>query len=1188
MKSQTTSLNKLGTLLATIVKLVAVLSPVVPTLACASIIAQDDFDSYTAGNLSGQNGGTGWSAAWTGTTAATVVDTSAAPLNFTPVGGTVIAGGSKAAQVSSASAIVGSRQFTSQTGTFYVGYLFRWATGVLDGTDTVTLHLASTATDSSNSFDFGPRNGFAASQPAVIVRKGTGNVSATEGADWVRCTDATVTHFLVAKVSKSGTGNYDTINVWLDPGVTSETTTPTGNFRLTSTSTVTPIQYLNLRVAGLTSGDKILVDHLVVGQTFADLMPAAGYKVTYDANSGSGVQTDNTAYGLGSTVTVLGPGTLTKPGYTFAGWNTAADGSGTAYSAGNTFAIIGDTTLYARWTFAGYLVTYNANGGSGAPTDSTAYIPNATVTVLDPGGMIRTGFTFAGWNTAANGTGTAYPAGATFSISAAIILYAQWTINSYIVTYDSNGSDGGSVPVDNGSPYPYASTVTVLVNTNGLVKTAYTFAGWNTAASGVGTAYGAGNTFVMPPANMTLYAQWTLATLTWSGTPVSYDWNTADANWTGGNGVYADPFAVRFDDNGSDSTPINLIGTLNPTSVTVDTSARSYVLVTNAGGKISGPATLTKSGSATLTVATANDYTGATTVNGGTLVLNGSGSLGNGSDLTLSGGALDLGGLSPAVGAFTIAAPTSSGDTLRNGSLTATRYAVSSASNVNLSANLLANGTAGLAKSGAGTLTLSGNNSYIGGTTSSGGILAANHDSAFGSGSVVIGAGAVRLVINDGVSIANDIMLSSTGTAARGIIENSGAGNATLSGGIITIQTAATVGGHFGSGNGGTLTIDDPINASPTTVVISQRVGTVIYRGGGSCLNFMVEGGTAKLGANNGLSTAATVSISKLNSPATSANLDLAGYNQALSGITKGGSYSAIIGNSSTTHDSLLTLTGTSTFAGVIQNTLGSGTKKVALTVNGGTLTLSGVNTYTGDTTVESGILAVNGSSINDADKLIITGGKVQPTGTETVNTLFFGPNPSDQAAAGTWGASGSGATHIDDVHFTGTAGVVMVISDPPLAAYGIWATTDHGLSGPDADLAADPDHDGQSNLAEFALAGDPTSGTVSGKVRTRVTIVGGDPALVITLPIRGTPTNPAFTGSAGKSATVDGVVYIIEGTDDLTHFDKVVTEITAETDMPVPVGSGWTYRTFRLEGAVGTTNPMGFLRVRLADATAN
>jgi len=128
-------------------------------------------------------------------------------------------------------------------------------------------------------------------------------------------------------------------------------------------------------------------------------------------------------------------------------------------------------------------------------------------------------------------------------------------------------------------------------------------------------------------------------------------------------------------------------------------------------------------------------------------------------------------------------------------------------------------------------------------------------------------------------------------------------------------------------------------------------------------------------------------------------------------------------------------------------------------------------NSYGGDTTVNSGILAVNGSAIDDYGYLIINGGKVQATGVETVDQLYFG---SVQKAAGTWGASGSGATHIDNTHFSGT-GTILVITgstavDNTLAD---WITT-QGLQGAAADATADPDGDGISNTLECILGGQP------------------------------------------------------------------------------------------------------------------
>ncbi|NLF11903.1 MAG: hypothetical protein GX597_08945 [Anaerolineaceae bacterium] len=84
-----------------------------------------------------------------------------------------------------------------------------------------------------------------------------------------------------------------------------------------------------------------------------------------------------------------------------------------------------------------------------------------------------------------------------------------YNLLQYSVTYDGNGNTGGTAPVDPASPYNPGATVTVLGNTGSLVRTGYTFAGWNTQADGLGTSYNQGDTFVIGSANVTLYAKWT-------------------------------------------------------------------------------------------------------------------------------------------------------------------------------------------------------------------------------------------------------------------------------------------------------------------------------------------------------------------------------------------------------------------------------------------------------------------------------------------------------------------------------------------------------------------------------------------------------------------------------------------------------------------------------------------------------
>jgi uncharacterized repeat protein (TIGR02543 family) len=171
----------------------------------------------------------------------------------------------------------------------------------------------------------------------------------------------------------------------------------------------------------------------------------------------------------------------------------------------------GQAPWYANCTI--YSVTYDGNGSTGGsvPTDAATYPTGGYVAVLgNTGSLVRLGYSFAGWNTAANGSGTSYAGGVTFTMgSGNVILYAKWTqFLTYSVTYNSNGSTGGSVPTD-GNAYVAGDTITVRGNTGSLVKTGYTFAGWNTAANGSGTSYAGGATFTMGSSNVTLYAKWT-------------------------------------------------------------------------------------------------------------------------------------------------------------------------------------------------------------------------------------------------------------------------------------------------------------------------------------------------------------------------------------------------------------------------------------------------------------------------------------------------------------------------------------------------------------------------------------------------------------------------------------------------------------------------------------------------------
>lgn len=146
-----------------------------------------------------------------------------------------------------------------------------------------------------------------------------------------------------------------------------------------------------------------------------------------------------------------------------------------------------------------YTVSYNANGGSGAPSNQTkTHGTNLTLSSTKP---TRTGYTFKNWNTAASGSGTSYSAGGTYSANAAVTLYAQWTANTYTVTFNPGG---GTTPTAS-KTVTYSSTYGALPTPT---KTGHTFNGWYTAASG-GTKITA-DTTVSITANQTLYAQWSV------------------------------------------------------------------------------------------------------------------------------------------------------------------------------------------------------------------------------------------------------------------------------------------------------------------------------------------------------------------------------------------------------------------------------------------------------------------------------------------------------------------------------------------------------------------------------------------------------------------------------------------------------------------------------------------------------
>ena len=242
-------------------------------------------------------------------------------------------------------------------------------------------------------------------------------------------------------------------------------------------------------------------------QTVFTFPQTVSYTVSYNANGGSGAPSSQTVT-AGNSVTI--PTTApTWTGHKFLGWSTSSSATSASYNAGGTFKPSGNTTLYAVWrTLYTYTVSYNANGGSGAPSsqtkteDSTLTLSstkptkqykltyNANGGTVSPPSKTVT-CTFNGWNTASDGSGTSYASGGSYSNNASATLYAKW----------SNPS-AGSLPTP--------------------TRDWDTFDGWYTSSTGGTRVYSS----TVISASKTLYAHWTPHSHTWDkgvvNTPATY------------------------------------------------------------------------------------------------------------------------------------------------------------------------------------------------------------------------------------------------------------------------------------------------------------------------------------------------------------------------------------------------------------------------------------------------------------------------------------------------------------------------------------------------------------------------------------------------------------------------------------------------------------------------------------------
>lgn len=167
--------------------------------------------------------------------------------------------------------------------------------------------------------------------------------------------------------------------------------------------------------------------------------------------------------------------------------------------------VIQSKTTNLNFTLA-WAVTYNGNGATSGSNANQTKVRDTNLT-LSNCGFARTGYTFTGWNTAANGSGTSYAAGATYTGNAALTLYAQWQIVTYAITYDGNGNTGGSTASQTKN-----YNASVFLQANGFTRTNYVFLHWNTAPDDSGTTYAPGYEYTVNK-DLALYAIWKRANI---------------------------------------------------------------------------------------------------------------------------------------------------------------------------------------------------------------------------------------------------------------------------------------------------------------------------------------------------------------------------------------------------------------------------------------------------------------------------------------------------------------------------------------------------------------------------------------------------------------------------------------------------------------------------------------------------
>ena len=277
-------------------------------------------------------------------------------------------------------------------------------------------------------------------------------------------------------------------------------------------TTIGSVSYENHTFTSSTSNGQVVSTCSLCGYTKTT---AQTYTVSYNANGGSNAPSSQTkVHGVTLTLSSTIPHRFN---YEFLGWSASSSATTATYTAESSYTDNASVTLYAVWKYkpATYTVSYDANGGIGAPGRQTkTHGVTLTLTTIQP---TRKNYLFLGWSKDRNTTSASYTAGGSYTDNSDVTLYAVWRYDpeTYTVRYDANGGTGA--PASQTKTYGVPLTLSAVKPT----RTGYEFWGWATSRNATTSEYAPGERYT-DEAGVTLYAVWRYVPKTYT---VSYDAN---------------------------------------------------------------------------------------------------------------------------------------------------------------------------------------------------------------------------------------------------------------------------------------------------------------------------------------------------------------------------------------------------------------------------------------------------------------------------------------------------------------------------------------------------------------------------------------------------------------------------------------------------------------------------------------